>query len=458
MRLTTTADGSQLAPLCGVVVEELKRILGDVCSNPSHPVFNHYLFETVAALVKRICAVNPAAVDAFEAALFPPFETVLGMDVAEFTPYVFQIFAQLLDLKTGALSPPYQVLFPHLLKPEVWERRGNVPALSRLVRSYVRKAVPEVEGRLEALLGIFQKLVAKKSTELEAFQLLSSIFAAFPLDKMVVYLLDMIRILLQRWQNNKTRRYSTALISALSGLAVVHGPAILVQKMDGATRAGGRCCRVPPLLTWAWPLDPSWAAELQPGCFGQFFTAVWLDNLGAVVGVEERALVSAATAKILTEPTPFFASPEHVAAWPRGMEGVVLLLEHADGSSAGANGVDEGGDDDGLGVDLSTGEGSGYSAAYARLHFAAEQATPLLPPGTDVRSLVARGVQQACAAKPGQLMAPLLAFSAASTALPGGALQMVRRASSPCHGHVRSCGPSRPSRAAPLSVFPARWH
>ena len=72
-------------------IEELKTILIRVCANPSNPSFNHYLFETIASLVRYICAATPTAVDAFEGMLFPPFQQVLQADIAEFTPYVFQV-------------------------------------------------------------------------------------------------------------------------------------------------------------------------------------------------------------------------------------------------------------------------------------------------------------------------------------------------------------------------------
>ncbi len=38
-------------------------------------MFNHYVFETVAALLRTVCSSNPApdVVDRFEGLLFPPF-------------------------------------------------------------------------------------------------------------------------------------------------------------------------------------------------------------------------------------------------------------------------------------------------------------------------------------------------------------------------------------------------
>ena len=73
MRVTVVA-AEGMAPYANVCIEELKTILGRVCANPSNPSFNHYLFETIASLVRYICAATPTAVDAFEGMLFPPFQ------------------------------------------------------------------------------------------------------------------------------------------------------------------------------------------------------------------------------------------------------------------------------------------------------------------------------------------------------------------------------------------------
>ncbi len=55
-------------------------------------------------------------------------------DVQEFHPYVFQIFAQLIELRTGELPGVYLQIFPPLLSPQFWERPGNVPPLVRLLQ------------------------------------------------------------------------------------------------------------------------------------------------------------------------------------------------------------------------------------------------------------------------------------------------------------------------------------
>lgn len=52
----------------------------------------------------------------------------------EFHPYVFQIFAQLIELRSPPLPAVYMQIFPPLLLPQFWERSGNVPALVRLLQ------------------------------------------------------------------------------------------------------------------------------------------------------------------------------------------------------------------------------------------------------------------------------------------------------------------------------------
>jgi exportin-2 (importin alpha re-exporter) len=71
----------------------------------------------------------------FEQTLFPAFQIVLEQDVQEFAPYVFQIFSQLIEIRTPPLPDVYMdSLFRPLLSPLLWERPGNVPALVRLLQ------------------------------------------------------------------------------------------------------------------------------------------------------------------------------------------------------------------------------------------------------------------------------------------------------------------------------------
>lgn len=167
---TLAVCGSEIGPLTELVLHKLTVALDRVCKNPINPHFNHYLFECVALLIRSSC-LNAApeacagACNQFETLLFPPFQIILQQDVTEFTPYVFQILAQLLSYRPGTgASDAYKALFPPLLSPTLWERRGNVPALSDLFRAYISKSMADIlaGGHLTGVLGVFQKLLASK--------------------------------------------------------------------------------------------------------------------------------------------------------------------------------------------------------------------------------------------------------------------------------------------------------
>ena len=173
---TLVVIGSDIGPVTELVLGHLTTALERVCKNPINPHYNHYLFESVALLVRSCCSpvANPtlthesalAAATRFEALLFPPFQAVLTQDVVEFVPYVFQILGQLLCSRpaNGGYSDAYRALFPPLLSPALWERRGNVPALTDLFVAYISRGMAEIvsSGHITGVLGVFQKLLASK--------------------------------------------------------------------------------------------------------------------------------------------------------------------------------------------------------------------------------------------------------------------------------------------------------
>jgi hypothetical protein len=62
-------------------LQALADMLVEVCKNPKSPGFNHYLFESVAALIKHGAAADKAQLATYEATLFPAFDIVLSNDV-----------------------------------------------------------------------------------------------------------------------------------------------------------------------------------------------------------------------------------------------------------------------------------------------------------------------------------------------------------------------------------------
>ena len=174
------------AQLC---LSELIKILQIVCQNPKQPGFNHYLFESIAALLKHAGAMD--LLTAFEELLFPSFMLILQEDNEQFAPYVFQLLSQMVEGRPVPLAAPYLQVFPGLLTPFYWERSGNVTALVRLLQAYLRKATAEVTSteNIQKVLGVAcEKLIPMKATDHGGFYILNSLVECAPLSTYEQYL------------------------------------------------------------------------------------------------------------------------------------------------------------------------------------------------------------------------------------------------------------------------------
>lgn len=80
MRVIITCR-QDMVPYVNVIMGKLTSILGIISANPSNPRFNHYIFESIGALIRFICPISDGAVTEFENMLFGPFQTILDQDV-----------------------------------------------------------------------------------------------------------------------------------------------------------------------------------------------------------------------------------------------------------------------------------------------------------------------------------------------------------------------------------------
>lgn len=122
-------------------------------------------------------------------------------------PYVFQLFAALLEANQSATLPTYyQELIGPVLMPVMWDSKGNTPALVRLLSSIIPRGSQYIieHNQIEPILGIFQKLVSTKANESFAFDLLETCVASFPPAALENYFVMIMQIILQRLQNSKT--------------------------------------------------------------------------------------------------------------------------------------------------------------------------------------------------------------------------------------------------------------
>ncbi|KVH89008.1 Armadillo-like helical [Cynara cardunculus var. scolymus] len=333
MRVLQIADISpEVASPC---VTGLTSVLNRVCENPKNPVFNHCLFEAVATLVRRACEKNPSLVPAFETCLLPSLQMILAKEVTEFFPYAFQLLAQLVDLNKPPVPAHYMQIFDILLRPDLWKKSANVPALVRLLQSFLQQAPNELnrEGRLSHVLGIFNKLVSSPSTEEQGFYILNPVIENLGYDVLAEYMNHIWASLFTRLQNSKTPRLVRCLIIFMSLFLVKHGLQTLMDSINSVQ------------------------ANLFHVILGQF----WIPTLKTITGYTEVKLSAVASTKLLCE-SPSLLDPAAEELWGKLLDSIVALLSQPE---------EERVEDEPEVPDFA--EATGYQATFVRLHNAGKK-------------------------------------------------------------------------------------
>jgi exportin-2 (importin alpha re-exporter) len=222
-------------PYLATLLPSLTQKLQQAAKNPTRPHYNHYLFESLSLSIRIVCKSQPSAVANFEGVLFPVFQEILAQDVQEFVPYVFQILSLLLEMHTAGQVPgPYMELFPFLLAPVLWERPGNITPLVRLIQAYVAKGPQQIAqlGKTEALLGVFQKLIASRSNDHNGFYVLQTMTEHFPPDVMKQYSKSIFMLMFQRLTSSKTTKFVKNFLVYICLYAIKFGGADAVETVD----------------------------------------------------------------------------------------------------------------------------------------------------------------------------------------------------------------------------------
>ncbi len=92
------------------LTESLCLALRRLVKKSTSPQFNHYVFDSLAAIMRASCTAQPEMVRNFMTMLLPEFKPILADGDSDFYPYALQLLAQLLSFATpGApLLPLFQ--------------------------------------------------------------------------------------------------------------------------------------------------------------------------------------------------------------------------------------------------------------------------------------------------------------------------------------------------------------
>lgn len=329
---TMSTMKDKVVPYSDTLFGELVAKLAVVSENPSKPHFNHYLFESICCIIRYSCKVDAKLVQAFEAKLFPIIESILVRDVSEFLPYIFQILSLLLELRPLPVPPLYTAVYPLLLTPALWERNGNVPALVRLLQAFIEKAPADITKgeNLNALLGVFQKLIASKLNDHEGFYLLGSLIEHLDSALLSPHVKGIFTLLFQRLQSSKTTKYVKNLLVFFSLFAGKYGGSPLVQTVE----------------------------SIQPKLFLMVVERLFLPDVQKVSGQTERRICAVGITKILAETPEMLAEPL-VSQWTSLLQALISLFELPE---------DESIPDDEHFIEID--DTPGYQTAFSQLVFA----------------------------------------------------------------------------------------
>ncbi|KAK7389795.1 hypothetical protein VNO78_25089 [Psophocarpus tetragonolobus] len=297
MRVLAVADIS--VDVSRVCIEGLGSLLAEVCKNPKNPIFNHYLFESVATLVRRACERDSSLVSVFEASLFPRLEIILTNDVTEFFPYTFQLLAQLVELNRPPIPPIYMQIFELLLSPDTWKRASNVPALVRLLQAFLQKAPDEISqgDRLTKVLGIFDTLIQSSTTSEQGFYVLNTVVESLEYNAIRPYISHIWAALFRELQKRRTVKLIKSLLIFMSLFLIKHGCDNVVNTMN----------------------------SVQSGIFAVILNQFWIPNLKLITGAIELKLTAVASTKLICHSKDLL-DPAASVSWGKMVDSIVTLL------------------------------------------------------------------------------------------------------------------------------------
>lgn len=333
-----------MAPHLNALLPALVEILVAVTANPANPLFNHYLFEAISALIRF--NGNDKTVEVFESSLMNPLRKILQDDVTEFAPYVFQVLSQLMSLHAGALPEIYAGMMNPMLAPSMWDKRGYIPGMVQYINVYIRKSSAAVlsANQLRPVLGVFQKLLASKGTDHFALQLLDAVFLTYDAKALASYIDVIFEVLMSRLQQAKTAKLCSNLICSLSVFVLRFGVRTMKAAFD----------------------------RLQENMLALFIRQVWLPEVVALRKPDHRRLCAIALTEIACGTDDLCVSGPYFELWPEILNTIVALAE---GIVVDAEAEKFGDAEEEAAVHL--GGGETYSAAHSQLKWGAPKLATL---------------------------------------------------------------------------------
>lgn len=295
-------SGGQVKHVAPLLVPQLVQIIQAISTNPSNPKFTHYCFESLGACLKYYRDFS-----ILDAQVVQPLFMILGSEVTEFIPYVLQILTEILEFQPTEAAVPasFQQLLKPVLSPQLWEARGNVPALVGLLEVIVKRGPSLVleSQLLLPLLGVYQNLLASPSRDQYSFELLECIITSIPLSELAQYLPQVVKLLLMRLQKSKSERFGlhlTRFIYTVAASAPPLGGTFITDMFDKSENSSDQL-------------------------FGEVFSSLVAPKTLQIHGSIQRRVAAVGLTNLLCGTTQF-VSGKYASLWSLGVTQLVGLL------------------------------------------------------------------------------------------------------------------------------------
>lgn len=214
---------------------------------------------------------------------------------------------------------------------------------------------------------MFQKLLASRSSEISAFDLLNTILLNVPTDALQPFLKTLAQILLTRLKNGKTVRYTRLITEFFATFTVKFGSQAFIDQFN----------------------------SVQPGLAYMLILQVWLPRLhsDSPVRLEAKTQVIALT-KLLSDSPELLAGENANKIWAQILAVALLILTAPDTNFTGR--INDGDD---IPVEI------GYDATYSRLAFASKPLLDPFPEIADPSLFFAQSLHTLGSSQPGKIPA-----------------------------------------------------
>ncbi|CAK5267603.1 unnamed protein product [Mycena citricolor] len=385
MRVILTARQT-LTPAYEQTLGRLVGILGVISQNPSNPLFDQYIFESISGLMRFVVEGSPGTLSTFESALFGPFTIIIDRDIEQYVPFVFQLLAQMLSLHSSGVPVQYRPLLPMLFTPASWQQKGSIPGLVKLLKAFLERdsAQMTASGQIANVLAVVQqRLIPSKLNDVWGFELLQAVVAFVKPSDLQSYFKAVIMTLLTRLQTSKTDKFVYLCAKFLLYCMALDidglGPDYVIRPIE----------------------------EIQPKLWSTIMTQFVLPQI-PLMPQKDRKLAIVGAIRLVMRSNAMLQEPS-VQPWPSAFSSIFQLLSGS--YLEGATTSKKTDDNTAIGltdIDIEE-QTAGYQAAYSRL--AAAEGTEADPVAyvRDVKDFFQNEVRELKSRNPAQLQALLSA-------------------------------------------------